>query len=244
MSVLKPGLEHRYKDVKARLTADEIDCGRKPGSVFLLPVSKTFGIDALEEALRCGMTSFGENYVQEGCEKIEYFRQKHPEAKITWHFIGHLQSNKTRPVAENFDWVQTVDRLKIATRLSEQRPDHLPPLNVLIEVNISGEESKSGCEPGDVPALAEAILTMPNLKLRGIMAIPEPSDSPEGRRAPLCEMHELFIKLQKLNFDIDTLSMGMSADMKEAVECGTTMVRVGSAIFGPRDYGHKESKDA
>lgn len=241
MTVLKPGLAERYESVKERLAADEKSCGRKPGSVFLLPVSKTFGIEALEEAVACGMTCFGENYVQEGCEKIAYFRGNHPDKKITWHFIGHLQSNKTRPVAENFDWVQTVDRLKIATRLSEQRPSNLPPLNVLIEVNISEEASKSGCEPGDVAALAQAIETLPNLKLRGIMAIPEPSDTPEGKAAPFKEMYDLFTKLKELNFDIDTLSMGMSSDMKEAVECGSTMVRVGSAIFGPRDYGQKEA---
>jgi pyridoxal phosphate enzyme (YggS family) len=240
MSILKPGLAERYERVKQSLTDDESRCGRKPGSVFLLPVSKTFGIEALE-AVKCGMRTFGENYVQEGCEKIEYFKKMHPELAITWHFIGHLQSNKTRPVAEHFDWVQTVDRLKIAQRLSEQRPADMPPLNVLIEVHISDEESKSGCQPADVPALAQAITLLPNLKLRGIMAIPAPSDNEEGKKAPLKEMHAIFLHLRdELNFDIDTLSMGMSADMAEAVECGSTMVRVGSAIFGPRDYTKKE----
>ena len=233
MSILKPGLEERYKRVKQSLADDEMRFGREPGSVFLLPVSKTFGINALEEAVTCGMRAFGENYVQEGCEKIEYFK--------TWHFIGHLQSNKTRPVAEHFDWVQTVDRLKIAQRLSEQRPADMPPLNVLIEVHISDEESKSGCQPADVPALAQAITLLPNLKLRGIMAIPAPSDTEEGKKAPLREMYAIFLHLRdELNFDIDTLSMGMSSDMAEAVECGSTMVRVGSAIFGPRDYTKKE----
>ena len=230
MSILKPGLEERYKRVKQSLADDEMRFGREPGSVFLLPVSKTFGINALEEAVKCGMRAFGENYVQEGCEKIEYFKKQHPDLEITWHFIGHLQSNKTRPVAEHFDWVQTVDRLKIAQRLSEQ-----------IEVHISDEESKSGCQPADVPALAQAITLLPNLKLRGIMAIPAPSNTEEGKKAPLKEMYAIFLHLRdELNFDIDTLSMGMSSDMAEAVECGSTMVRVGSAIFGPRDYTKKE----
>ena len=138
MSILKPGLAERYERVKQSLTDDESRCGRKPGSVFLLPVSKTFGIEALEEAVKCGMRTFGENYVQEGCEKIEYFKKMHPELALTWHFIGHLQSNKTRPVAEHFDWVQTVDRLKIAQRLSEQRPADMPPLNVLIVPGFLG----------------------------------------------------------------------------------------------------------
>ena len=209
MSILKPGLEERYERVKQSLADDEMRFGREPGSVFLLPISKTFGIDALEEAVKCGMRAFGENYVQEGCEKIEYFKKQHPDLEITWHFIGHLQSNKTRPV--------------------------------LIEVHISDEESKSGCQPADVPALAQAITLLPNLKLRGIMAIPAPSDTEEGKKAPLKEMYAIFLHLRdELNFDIDTLSMGMSSDMAEAVECGSTMVRVGSAIFGPRDYTKKE----
>ena len=232
MSILKPGLEERYERVKQSLADDEMRFGREPGSVFLLPISKTFGIDALEEAVKCGMRAF---------EKIEYFKKQHPDLEITWHFIGHLQSNKTRPVAEHFDWVQTVERLKIAQRLSEQRPADMPPLNVLIEVHISDEESKSGCQPADVPALAQAITLLPNLKLRGIMAIPAPSDTEEGKKAPLKEMYAIFLHLRdELNFDIDTLSMGMSSDMAEAVECGSTMVRVGSAIFGPRDYTKKE----
>jgi len=188
-----------------------------------------------------GVTLVFNDRTGERAEKIEYFKKMHPELAITWHFIGHLQSNKTRPVAEHFDWVQTVDRLKIAQRLSEQRPADMPPLNVLIEVHISDEESKSGCQPADVPALAQAITLLPNLKLRGIMAIPAPSDNEEGKKAPLKEMHAIFLHLRdELNFDIDTLSMGMSADMAEAVECGSTMVRVGSAIFGPRDYTKKE----
>lgn len=240
MSVLQPGLMDRYERVRKNLEADEIACGRQPGSVFLLPVSKTFGVDALEEAVKCGMRSFGENYVQEGCEKIEYFKKNHPDLDMTWHFIGNLQSNKTRLVAEHFDWVQTVDRLKIAERLSAQRPCELPPLNVLIEVHISDETSKGGCQPADVPALAQAITTLPNLKLRGIMAIPAPAETSGEKKVPLQEMLSIYKNLKSLNFDVDTLSMGMSNDMKEAVECGSTMVRIGSAIFGPRDYSHKD----
>lgn len=243
MSILKLGLADRFERVKKLLSDDEFRFGRKPESVFLLPVSKTFGVEALEEGIKCGMRAFGENYVQEGCEKIDYFKKHYPDLTITWHFIGHLQSNKTRPVAEHFDWVQTVDRLKIAQRLSEQRPAGLPPLNVLIEVHISDEESKSGCQPADVPALAQAITLLPNLKLRGIMAIPAPTDTEEGKKAPLKEMSAIFRHLKEdLNFDIDTLSMGMSSDMAEAVECGSTMVRVGSAIFGPRDYSKRSKK--
>ena len=242
MSVLKPGLADRYEKVKSNLALAEKESHRAAGSVFLLPVSKTFDIEAIREAVGCGMHAFGENYVQEGVEKIRWFRENEPNLDLTWHFIGRLQSNKTRPVAEHFDWVQTVDRLKIAERLSEQRPVELGPLNVLIEVHISGEDSKGGCEPMDVPALAQAVTTLPNLKLRGLMAIPAPSDTEEGKKAPLREMFSLYTQLKDMGFDIDTLSMGMSSDMKEAVECGSTMVRVGSAIFGPRDYGNKESK--
>lgn len=242
MSVLKPGVADRYEKVKSNLALAEKESHRAAGSVFLLPVSKTFDIEAIREAVGCGMHAFGENYVQEGIEKIRWFKENEPNLDLTWHFIGRLQSNKTRPVAEHFDWVQTVDRLKIAERLSEQRPVELGLLNVLIEVHISGEDSKGGCEPMDVPALAQAVTTLPNLKLRGLMAIPAPSDTEEGKKAPLREMFSLYTQLKDMGFDIDTLSMGMSSDMKEAVECGSTMVRVGSAIFGPRDYGNKKSK--
>ena len=212
---------------------------RPESAVTLLAVSKTKPNEAILEAYQAGQKAFGENYVQEGVDKIQYFEAQN--IQLEWHFIGPLQSNKTRLVAEHFDWVQTVDRLKIAQRLSEQRPADMPPLNVLIEVHISDEESKSGCQPADVPALAQAITLLPNLKLRGIMAIPAPSDTEEGKKAPLKEMYAIFLHLRdELNFDIDTLSMGMSSDMAEAVECGSTMVRVGSAIFGPRDYTKKE----
>lgn len=239
MSELQPGLDTRYSAVQKKLLEAVKAAGKDEGDVFLLPVSKTFGLKAMEEAAGCGMRAFGENYVQEACEKIDYFREHHPELKLTWHLIGPLQSNKTRPVAERFDWVQTVDRLKIAERLSAQRPSSMPPLNVLIEVHISGEESKSGAAPEDVRSLAEAIAKLPNLKLRGLMAIPAPAESEEEQLKPLRAMRKLFDELKSEGFEIDTLSMGMSADMEAAVKAGSTMVRVGSAIFGARDYSKK-----
>lgn len=239
MSKLQPGLDARYSAVRKKLLEAEKAVGKADEDVFLLPVSKTFGLEAMEEAVACGMRAFGENYVQEACEKIDYFREHRPELRLTWHLIGPLQSNKTRPVAERFDWVQTVDRLKIAERLSAQRPASMPPLNVLIEVHISGEESKSGAAPEEVRALAEAITELPNLKLRGLMAIPAPAESEEEQLKPLKAMRKLFDELKEAGFDIDTLSMGMSADMEAAVKAGSTMVRVGSAIFGARDYSKK-----
>lgn len=240
MTKLTEGLSQRYQAVVSKLSEAVKSAGRRPGSVELLPVSKTFGIDALEEAVKFGMRSFGENYVQEACTKIDYFKKEHPELQLTWHFIGKLQSNKTKAVAERFDWVQTVDRLKIAQRLNDQRPEGMAPLNVLIEVHISGEETKSGADPQDLEMLATEIEKLPNLRLRGLMAIPELSLSKEEKIKPLLEMKNLFDGLRSKGFDIDTLSMGMSQDMVEAVEAGTTMVRVGTAIFGHRDYGEKD----
>ena len=182
------------------------------------------------------MTSFGENYVQEGCSKIDLCRNLFPNNSLTWHLIGPLQSNKTRLVAERFDWVQTIDRVKIAQRLSDQRPAEMRPLNVLIEVNISNQESKSGVAPEQVRALADELLKMPNLKLRGLMCIPEPGETPEEKLIPLRAMKTLFDRLKEEGYEFDTLSMGMSGDMAEAVQAGSTMVRVGTAIFGPRQY--------
>ncbi len=236
MSELTPGLYSRYNAVKNKLNKAEKEAGRKEGSVELLPVSKTFGIEAIVEGIQCGMTSFGENYVQEGCVKIDYCRENFPNKNLIWHLIGPLQSNKTRVVAERFDWVQTIDRVKIAQRLSDQRPSTMPPLNVLIEVNISNQESKSGVKVNEVRALADSILELPNLKLRGLMCIPEPGDTIDEKLKPLTQMKTLFDKLNEEGYKLDTLSMGMSADMDEAVQAGSTMVRVGTAIFGQRDY--------
>lgn len=200
-------------------------------NVRLLAVSKTKPVEAIEAAIAAGQTAFGENYVQEGVEKIAYFAQ---QLNLEWHFIGPLQSNKTRLVAENFDWIQTVDRLKIAERLNVQRPENKAPLNVLIQINISDEESKSGIQPEELSELAKAISQLPNLRLRGLMAIPKPESEAEQQKIALCKMKRLFDCLQAEFEGIDTLSMGMSDDMASAIECGSTMVRIGTAIFGAR----------
>lgn len=207
-------------------------CQRPENAVKLLAVSKTKPILAIAEAIDAGQRAFGENYVQEGVEKIQHFANVEG---LEWHFIGHLQSNKTRVVATHFDWVQTVDRFKIAQRLSEQRPSHLPALNILIQINISDEVSKSGIEPSEMLALAHKISALPNVTLRGLMAIPKPENSPEAQKIALAKMQQLFIQLQAEFSGIDTLSMGMSDDMQAAIECGSTMVRIGTAIFGSRE---------
>lgn len=205
-------------------------------NVRLLAVSKTKPVSAIEEAIQAGQKAFGENYVQEGVEKIAYFNQ---QADLEWHFIGPLQSNKTKLVAAHFDWIQTVDRLKIAQRLSEQRPAGKAPLNVLIQINISDEASKSGIAPEEMLPLAKEIALLPNLKLRGLMAIPKPEHEPAQQKIALGKMQQLFNRLQTEFEGIDTLSMGMSDDMAAAIECGSTMVRIGTAVFGVRDYGVK-----
>ena len=205
-------------------------------NVRLLAVSKTKPVSAIEEAIQAGQKAFGENYVQEGVEKIAYFNQ---QADLEWHFIGPLQSNKTKLVAAHFDWIQTVDRLKIAQRLSEQRPADKAPLNVLIQINISDEASKSGIAPEEMLPLAKEIALLPNLKLRGLMAIPKPEHEPAQQKIALSKMQQLFNRLQTEFEGIDTLSMGMSDDMAAAIACGSTMVRIGTAVFGARDYGVK-----
>lgn len=212
------------------------------GGVALLAVSKTFGIEAVEAAWRAGARRFGENYVQEGVEKCRLFRERHPDAGVEWHFIGSLQSNKTRPVAETFDWVQTIDRVKIAERLSAQRPENLAPLNVLIEVNADGEATKSGVSWDEIEALADRIAELPKLRLRGLMAIPEANGADGGRRA-FARMREAFEALKRRHPEVDTLSMGMTADWRAAVEEGSTLIRVGSGIFGARDYSRKQRKE-
>lgn len=212
---------------------------RTPGSIRLLAVSKTFGPDAVLEALRAGQVAFGENYLQEALDKmaaVAAVLQQQQLPSPEWHFIGPIQSNKTRLIAENFDWVHTVEREKIASRLSEQRPRHLAPLNVCLQVNISGEASKSGVAPADVAALAQAVSAMPQLRLRGLMAIPEPVSGFDLQRAPFGRLRQLFESLNTQGCAFDTLSMGMSADMAAAIAEGATIVRVGSAIFGQRNY--------
>ena len=215
---------------------EQISAEYQRENVRLLAVSKTKPVQAIEEAIRAGQCAFGENYVQEGVEKIAYFSGN---KSLEWHFIGPLQTNKSRLVAEHFDWIQTVDRFKIAERLNDQRPEHLPPLNVLIQINISDESSKSGIQPEEMFSLAEKITQFPRLKLRGLMAIPKPESKPEQQKIALRKMKDLFNRLQQQFESVDTLSMGMSDDMASAIECGSTMVRIGTAIFGERNYSQK-----
>jgi pyridoxal phosphate enzyme (YggS family) len=200
----------------------------------LLAVSKTFGTGAVREALESGQHAFGENYVQEAVDKIAALRDA--RSRIEWHLIGPIQSNKTRNVAAAFDWVHSIDRLKIAERLSAQRPDGMPALQVCVQVNVSGEASKSGVAPADLPALARAVARLPNLRLRGLMSIPEPVEGLEAQRAPHRRLRECFDTLRAQGLALDTLSMGMSADLEAAIIEGSTIVRVGSAIFGARPY--------
>ncbi|HJY75760.1 MAG TPA: YggS family pyridoxal phosphate-dependent enzyme [Burkholderiales bacterium] len=208
--------------VKARIARAARAAGRDPESVTLLAVSKTHAVARIAEARAAGLNAFGENYVQEALRKMQSV------PGVEWHLVGALQSNKSRLAAERFDWVQTVDRVKLANRLSEQRPAHLPPLNVLIEVNISGEASKSGVAVKEVTELAAAISRLPRLRLRGLMAIPAP-----GAVGDFAKMRRLYEDLGA-RFGFDTLSMGMSDDMDEAIAAGATMVRIGTAIFGAR----------
>ncbi|MFC0933687.1 YggS family pyridoxal phosphate-dependent enzyme [Pasteurella multocida] len=209
---------------------------RPESAVKLLAVSKTKPVEDIYQAYQAGQTAFGENYVQEGVEKIQYFAQKN--IPLEWHFIGPLQSNKTKLVAEHFDWLQTLDRKKIADRLNEQRPHYKKPLNVLIQINISDEDSKSGIQPNEMLDLAKQIQNLPHLCLRGLMAIPTPTDDLATQEQAFIQMHSLFEQLKQAlpNAQIDTLSMGMTDDMASAIQCGSTMVRIGTAIFGARDY--------
>lgn len=220
------------QQVRDRITSACAAANRPVQSVTLLAVSKTFGADAVREAHAGGQRAFGENYVQEALEKIAALADL--RSQLEWHLIGPLQSNKTRVVAEAFDWVHSIDRLKTAERLSAQRPAHLPPLQVCLQVNVSGEASKSGVEPADVAPLAQAIALLPNLGLRGLMSIPEPAADLDAQRAPHRVLRELLASLQRGGLDADTLSMGMSADLEAAIAEGATVVRIGTAIFGRR----------
>ena len=223
------------QQVRSRISVACASAGRPEESVRLLAVSKTFGANAVREAFDAGQRAFGENYVQEGVEKIGALADLRTDGDgIEWHMIGPLQSNKTRVVAEHFDWVHSVDRLKIAQRLSEQRPGHLPPLQLCLQVNISGEATKSGFQPADVAEIARTVAALPRVVLRGLMAIPEPADTLDAQRAPHRALHALMQSLQQAGLPLDTLSIGMSADLEAAVMEGATMVRIGSAIFGSR----------
>ena len=217
-------------EVSSRINAATLAANRAENSVRLLAVSKTKPAQDLREAYAAGLCDFGENYLQEALGK----QVELADLPLIWHFIGPIQSNKTRAIAEHFDWVHSVDRLKIAQRLSEQRPADLPPLNICIQVNVSGEASKSGCTPADLPALANAISNLPRLKLRGLMAIPEPTEDRAAQDAAFAAVQSL---QASLNLPLDTLSMGMSHDLESAIAQGATWVRIGTALFGARDYG-------
>lgn len=232
MSTIDQNLQAIHHSIAAAVG----EAGRPPGSVALLAVSKTFGADAVQDAVRAGQRAFGENYLQEALDKIAALAAAMPDKRLDWHFIGPIQSNKTRPIAEHFDWVHTVEREKIAQRLSEQRPAGLGPLNICLQVNISGEASKSGVTPAELPQLARQVAALPNLVLRGLMAIPEPTPSFEAQRAAFARLRLLYQQLRDDGLALDTLSMGMSADLRAAIVEGATIVRVGSAIFGARDY--------
>lgn len=231
-------IAHNLAQVREKISAAAVRCGRDSEEVTLLAVSKTKPASAVEEAVAAGQRAFGENYVQEGVDKILHFRGK-GITSLQWHFIGPLQSNKSRLVAEHFDWCHTVDRLKIATRLSEQRPAEMPPLNVLIQINISDEQSKSGISLDALDALAADIVALPNVRLRGLMAIPAPETEYERQFAVARQMAAAFARLKADYPTVDTLSLGMSDDMEAAIAAGSTMVRIGTAIFGARDYTKK-----
>lgn len=218
--------------VCTRIAAASRDAGRPGDAVRLLAVSKTFDAPTVRAAFEAGLTAFGENYVQEGVAKIEALADL--RGRIEWHCIGPLQSNKTRAVAEHFDWVHGIDRFKIAQRLSEQRPAHLPPLQVCLQVDVDGGANKSGVGVEEASALARAVAALPRLALRGVMAIPEPAPDFEAQRALFLRAATVFERLRADGLALDTLSMGMSADLEAAIAAGSTMVRVGSALFGVR----------
>ena len=217
--------------VGERIRAAAQASGRDLDHIGLLAVSKTKPAAAVREAYAAGIRDFGENYLQEALEK----QAELSELPLIWHFIGPIQSNKTKPIAEHFAWVHSVDRLKIAQRLSEQRPIDLPPLNICLQVNVSAEDSKSGCAPAELAALALAVSQLPNLRLRGLMAIPEPTDDVAAQRAAFARLREL---RDGLPLPLDTLSMGMSHDLDAAIAEGATWVRIGTALFGARDYSN------
>ncbi len=232
MSIIAENLQA----VEATIASAAEAANRPRSSVRLLAVSKTFPAEAVLEAMAAGQRAFGENYLQEALDKIALVARAQPQAPVEWHFIGPIQSNKTRPIASSFQWVHTVERLKIAQRLSEQRPPELGPLNVCIQVNISGEASKSGAQEDEVPELARQVAQLPNLRLRGLMAIPEPQADAALQRQAFARLRALAERLRLEGLALDTLSMGMSGDMQAAIMEGATIVRIGSAIFGARNY--------
>ena len=220
--------------VRARIREAAQASQRDLATIGLLAVSKTKPAQAIREAHAAGIGDFGENYLQEALGK----QQELADLDLIWHFIGPIQSNKTKQIAEHFQWVHSVDRLKIAKRLSDQRPAHLPPLNICLQVNVSGEASKAGCKPEELAALAQAVTQLPQLRLRGLMTIPEPTDDRTEQHAAFARLREL---RDNLNLDLDSLSMGMSHDLEAAIAEGATWVRIGTALFGARDYGRAQN---
>ncbi|KZX62803.1 MAG: YggS family pyridoxal phosphate-dependent enzyme [Pseudomonas sp.] len=226
-------IEKNIAKVAARIREAAQAVHRDAATVGLLAVSKTQPAAAIREAFAAGLRDFGENYLQEALDK----QVDLDDLPLIWHFIGPIQSNKTKAIAEHFDWVHSVDRLKIAQRLSDQRPATLPPLNICLQVNVSGEASKSGCTPQELGPLAEAVAAMPQLRLRGLMCIPAPTEDPAEQRAAFARLRLL---RDELALDLDTLSMGMSQDLEAAIAEGATWVRIGTALFGARDYGRPQ----
>ena len=230
MLMVPQNLAENVRVVRERIARAAARCGRDSDSVTLLAVGKTHSAETLRAAAACGLEHFGESYVKEALPKIETLRG----LGLTWHFIGQLQANKTRPVAEHFHWVHGVDRLRIAERLSEQRPVHAPPLNVCLQVNVAGEATKGGVTPEALTGLAEAVAALPRLSLRGLMCIPPPEEDEARQRHWFAETARLMRSLHLPGVKLDTLSMGMSNDFEVAIEEGATIVRVGTALFGPR----------
>lgn len=224
----------RHDELLARIAAACAASGRPSDAVRLLAVSKTFPAEDVLALAGHGQAAFGENYLQEAIDKMVRCEALKPDVPIEWHFIGPIQSNKTRPIAERFSWVQSVDRERIARRLSEQRPQSLPALNVCLQVNVSGESTKSGCAPDDAVVLARVVSTLPGLRLRGLMAIPEPTDDLAQQRRQCAALREVFERIRSEGIDLDTLSIGMSDDLESAIAEGSTMVRIGTALFGAR----------
>jgi len=223
-------IAQRLKQIRSQIWHAELACNRKPGSVLLLAVSKTKPAEDIAYAYQAGQRHLGENYLQEALKK----QQELGAFDITWHFIGPIQSNKTKALATHFDWIHSVDSLKIAKRLSEQRPTHLPPLNICLQVNISDEQSKSGITLTELPHLVESVSELPNLNLRGVMAIPAPQDDFEQQRQPYKRLYQAVAELNNPN--LDTFSFGMTGDLKAAIAEGSTIVRIGTALFGERKY--------
>ncbi|WP_434144638.1 YggS family pyridoxal phosphate-dependent enzyme [Photobacterium leiognathi] len=232
-------IKQNIAEVIHQITLATEKCGRAADSVQLLAVSKTKPVEAIEEAISAGQYAFGENYVQEGVDKVNHFSTHSAKNLLVWHFIGPIQSNKTRLVAEHFDWVHSIDRVKTAKRLSDQRPANMAPLQVLLQVNSNDEETKSGVSLAELPALAAEIAAMPNIELRGLMSIPQPATDFDSQFATFKTLSDALEQLKTIYPQVDTLSMGMSDDMEAAIAAGSTIVRIGTAIFGARDYSQK-----